>query len=94
MVALVTFGSFLANACSPYRHQPEATRPQALMARAGVTGHHASPRGLRHAFGIGTLQSGIPLNLTQRWMGHARISTTAIYVDASGPEELALAARF
>lgn len=27
-------------------------------------------------------------------MGHARISTTAIYADASGPEEQCLAAKF
>jgi site-specific recombinase XerD len=34
------------------------------------------------------------MNLVQRWLGHARISTTAIYADASGPEEQALAARY
>jgi integrase/recombinase XerD len=61
---------------------------------AGVFGRHATPRGLRHAFGVGSLQSGAPLNLVQRWLGHARISTTAIYANASGPEELAFAARF
>jgi integrase/recombinase XerD len=65
-----------------------------VMRRAGVAGRHASPRGLRHAFGVGTVQSGVPLNLTQRWLGHARISTTAIYTDAIGPEQHALAARF
>jgi integrase len=62
--------------------------------RAQIIGLPASPRGLRHAFGVGSLQSGIPLNLLQRWLGHARISTTAIYADASGPEEIALAEKF
>jgi site-specific recombinase XerD len=59
-----------------------------------IIGRAACPRGLRHSFGVGTLQSGVPLNLTQRWLGHARISTTAIYAAASGPEEMGLAARF
>lgn len=65
-----------------------------VMRRSGIAGRHACPRGLRHAFGVGTLQSGVPLNLTQRWLGHARISTTAIYAAASGPEEVAFAGRF
>jgi site-specific recombinase XerD len=30
----------------------------------------------------------------QRWLGHARISTTAIYADACGPEEAAFARKF
>jgi integrase len=64
------------------------------MLEAGVVGRPACPRGLRHGFGVGTLQAGVPLNLAQKWMGHARISTTAIYADASGDEEAALAARF
>lgn len=65
-----------------------------VMARAGIVGRSACPRGLRHAFGVGSIQSGIPLNLVQRWLGHARLSTTAIYANASGPEELSLAALF
>jgi hypothetical protein len=35
-----------------------------------------------------------PLNMVQKWMGHARISTTAIYADASGDEEAAFAQKF
>jgi integrase/recombinase XerD len=65
-----------------------------VMDRSSVIGDPACPRGLRHAFGVGTLQAGVPLNLAQRWLGHARISTTAIYANASGPEESELAARF
>jgi site-specific recombinase XerD len=33
------------------------------------------------------------LNLVQRRLGHAQLSTTAIYADAAGPEEHAIAAR-
>lgn len=65
-----------------------------VMLEAGITGRAASPRGLRHAFGIATLQASVPLNLVSRWMGHSRLSTTAIYTAASGPEELAFAVRF
>jgi hypothetical protein len=34
------------------------------------------------------------LHFVQRWMRHARISTTAICADAMGDEEAAFAARF
>lgn len=65
-----------------------------VMAAIGIAGRRASPRGLRHGFGTGTLQSGVPLNIIQRWMGHARMTTTAIYAAVSGPEEIAFARRF
>jgi integrase/recombinase XerD len=65
-----------------------------VMRRSAIDGRHACPRGLRHAFGVGSLQASVPLNLAQRWLGHARISTTAIYAAASGPEEVAFARRF
>jgi len=64
------------------------------MRAAGVAGRPASPRGLRHAFGVGTLQAGVPINLVQRWLGHANMSTTAIYADATGPEEVTFASRY
>jgi integrase/recombinase XerD len=65
-----------------------------VMRCSSIVGRQACPRGLRHAFGIGSLQAGVPLNLAQRWLGHARISTTAIYAAASGPEEVAFARQF
>lgn len=64
-----------------------------LMAAAGIAGVRASPRGLRHGFAIAALQAGVPETLVQRWLGHARLATTAIYAAATGPEELAFAAR-
>ena len=67
---------------------------KAVMAAAHVVGCQSSPRGLRHGFGVGALRAKVPLNLVQRWLGHARMTTTAIYANASGPEELEFAARF
>ncbi len=62
-----------------------------VMTLAKITGRQASPKGLRHGFGVAALQCGVPITLVQRWMGHARLSTTAIYLNVSGPEEVALA---
>lgn len=67
---------------------------KAAMLQAGVSGRRACPRGLRHGFGVGALQAGVPINLVQRWLGHARLSTTAIYASATGPEEVSFASRF
>ena len=46
-----------------------------------------------HGFGVAAVQASIPLNLVQRWMGHAQLSTTAIYAEAVGKEERDIAAR-
>jgi integrase/recombinase XerD len=78
----------------PFCRQTAWRSIRKIMIQCGITGRQASPRGLRHAFGVGTLQSGVPLSLVQRWLGHARMSTTAIYADVSGPEEVAFAAKF
>jgi integrase/recombinase XerD len=64
-----------------------------VMAAAGITGPHASPKGLRHGFGVRAVSEGIALNMVQKWLGHALITTTAIYTDAVGEEEQSIAAR-
>jgi site-specific recombinase XerD len=66
---------------------------KAVLEAAGVQGTQASPKGLRHGFGVAAVQAGIPLNLVQRWLGHAQLSTTAIYAEALGPEERGIASR-
>lgn len=63
------------------------------MKAARIRGPQATPKGLRHGFGVQAIQAGIPLNLLQRWLGHAQISTTAIYANALGPEERSIAER-
>ncbi len=56
-------------------------------------GPHQSPKGLRHGFGLHAIRSGVPLTLVKRWLGHARIQTTEIYLQAMGTEERAIAER-
>ena len=63
------------------------------MEAAGLDGPHASPKGLRHGFGVAAVSAGIPLNLVQKWLGHAQLTTTAIYADAVGAEEQDIARR-
>jgi len=64
-----------------------------LMATAAIEGHQASPKGLRHGFGVHAVRSGVPIHLVQRWLGHSNLRTTAIYADVVGAEELEIAAR-
>lgn len=64
-----------------------------VMHRAGITGRKASPRGLRHCFGVRAVIANVPLNLLQRWMGHATPITTMIYLDFIGAEERDFAKR-
>ena len=65
----------------------------ALMQGAGLSGPHASPKGLRHSFGVTAVSAGIPLNLLQKWLGHAQLTTTAIYANATGAEEKNIASK-
>ncbi len=47
----------------------------ALMKQANIKGPHATPKGLRHGFGVAAVQAGVPLNLLQRWLAHAQRSS-------------------
>lgn len=77
----------------PWSRQTGYRRIKEIMREARVVGPHATPRGLRHAFGVSAIQSNVPLNLLQRWLGHADVKTTAIYANAMGPEEREFASR-
>jgi hypothetical protein len=68
-------------------------RVKEVMSVAGIAGTHATPKGLRHAFGVKAFQSNVPPHLVQRWLGHASLRTTAIYGDVVDPEERAFAER-
>lgn len=65
-----------------------------IMHEVGVPLFCAMPKALRHAYGVaGVAEAQVPLNMMQKWLGHARIETTAIYANAVGPEERAIASR-
>lgn len=64
-----------------------------LVTEAGIAGVMACPKGLRHGFGVACVSKSIPLPKVQKWLGHARLETTAIYLDVSGEEERQLAQR-
>jgi integrase/recombinase XerD len=63
------------------------------MVKAGVANGRACPKGLRHGFAVACVTHKIPLPALQRWLGHARLETTAIYLAVSGDEERELAKR-
>lgn len=66
---------------------------KAVMSAAGIEGPHASPKGLRHGYGVAAIGATVPLNLLSKWMGHAAIETTAIYANALGEEQRSIAER-
>ncbi|MDR3527655.1 MAG: site-specific integrase [Rhizomicrobium sp.] len=64
-----------------------------IMKIAGIADSFAKPKALRHGFGVEAGQNGVPQTNVQRWMGHARLETTSIYMHALGDEERNLARR-
>jgi len=68
-------------------------RVKSVMKQADICGLQACPKGLRHGYGIHAIKSGVQLHMLQKWMGHADMSTTAIYATALGPDEQEIAAR-
>ena len=65
----------------------------ALMRDAGISGPQATPRGLRHSWGVAAVQAGIPLTTIASTLGHADVGTTAIYATAVGAEHRELVSR-
>ena len=63
------------------------------MRGAGIDGPQACPRGLRHSFGVAAVQAGVPLTTIAAVLGHADVSTTAIYATAIGTEAREFVAR-
>lgn len=59
---------------------------------AGIGEEKACAWGLRHSFGTACIEANIPAHMLQKWLGHARLETTAIYATAVGAEERKLAA--
>jgi integrase/recombinase XerD len=68
-------------------------RVKDVMRLAGIGDAQCKPKALRHGFAIDSVLNGVPLNVLQRWMGHAKLETTAIYATVLGEEERKLAQR-
>lgn len=68
-------------------------RIKGIMEAAGIAGAHAMPKGLRHGFGVANAEQNVPMATTQKWLGHAKLETTAVYQQAVGREENAFAQR-
>ena len=64
-----------------------------VMDEAGLSGINASPKGLRHGFGVACVIGGVPIVTISNWLGHARLETTMIYTTVCGPEAKRLAER-
>ena len=77
----------------PWSRATGHRRIAAIMDRAGIAGLQACPKGLRHAFGIAAVTAGVPLPTIAAVLGHADISTTAIYTTAVGIEARTFLAR-
>lgn len=61
-----------------------------VMGNAEVTGIRGCARGLRHGFAVYAV-SKVPLTLVKKWLGHATLETTEIYLNVIGVEERAMA---
>ncbi|MGY2982669.1 tyrosine-type recombinase/integrase [Bradyrhizobium sp. USDA 4508] len=64
-----------------------------IMVRASIVSLAASPKGLRHTFGVSAFQAKVPPHLVQRWLGHASLRTTSIYGEVIDEEERQFALR-
>jgi len=64
-----------------------------VMDRAGIVGPQASPKGLRHSFGVAHVGTMVTVDRISKWLGHTKPETTAIYLAVVGEEERALAKR-
>lgn len=87
-------GTYLWPVGSTYVSRISAYRwVKTIMQQAKISGPQASPKGIRHCFGVRAVSAGIPISTVQKWLGHASMETTAIYTNALGEEEKALALR-
>src|SRR5262245_17234342 len=69
-------------------------RVVAVMQQVDIAaGPHRVPNGLRHGYAINAVTKGVPLHMLSKWMGHSILEITAIYAQAMGEEQQAIAAR-
>lgn len=59
---------------------------RAALLAAGVERGRARPHALRHGWAVNAVRQGVPINIVQRALGHASVSTTTIYLDVTAAE--------
>ncbi len=64
-----------------------------VMQAGGITGARACAKGLRHAYGVHAALASVPETRIKKWLGHASLETTEIYLDMAAPEDRAMAER-
>ncbi len=69
------------------------SEPERPLAFHTILRTYQKPRGHPHVQSCAAVTISIPLNLVQKCLGHAQLSTTAIYVDAVGAEEKSIDSR-
>lgn len=65
---------------------------KSVMHEAGISGVRSCARGLRHGFAVHAVNIA-PINLVKKWLGHASLETTSIYLNVIGTEERLIAQR-
>lgn len=68
-------------------------RIRVVMDEAGISGPMACAKGLRHTYGIHAAVNKVPETRIKKWLGHASLTTTEIYLDMAAPEDRAIARR-
>ena len=63
-----------------------------MMTCAKITGIQSCARGLRHGFAVHAVTK-VPITMVKKWLGHASLETTEIYLDVVGIEEREIAKR-
>ena len=77
----------------PFSRSTGTRHVLALMRESRIEGPQATPKGLRHAFGVAAVTVGVPLPTIAAVLGHAELTTTAVYTTAIGAEARELVAR-
>ena len=63
-----------------------------VMVKAQISGVQSCARGLRHGFAVHAI-TVVPITMVKKWLGHASLETTEIYLNAVGTEEREIAQR-
>ena len=77
----------------PVTRQTARRQVAHIMRQAGIAGPQATPRGLRHSYGVAAVMAGIPLTSIAAVLGHASLQTTATYATVIGTEARELISR-